>query len=102
MTATNQRKTDYEEQTEKIARRMERIDHVVMVLSGKGGVGRNTVAANLASPWPRAVGGWGCSMPTARATIRSSPASPNRWYRHRRAIRPVELPSGLAVMSVAS
>jgi len=28
--------------------RMERIDHKILVLSGKGGVGKSTVAANLA------------------------------------------------------
>ncbi len=38
----------YEEQTQKIARRMEDVGHVFLVLSGKGGVGKSTVAANLA------------------------------------------------------
>lgn len=103
MTATNQRKTDYEEQTEKIARRMERIDHVVMVLSGKGGVGKSTVAANLAfalaergqrvglldadlhGPTIPLLTGLTGEMSTGTAE----------------AIRPVELPGGLAVMSVA-
>lgn len=103
MTATNQRKTDYEEQTEKIARRMERIDHVVMVLSGKGGVGKSTVAANLAfalaergqrvglldadlhGPTIPLLTGLTGEMSTGTAE----------------AIRPMELPGGLAVMSVA-
>lgn len=103
MTATNQRKTDYEEQTEKIARRMERIDHVVMVLSGKGGVGKSTVAANLAfalaergqrvglldadlhGPTIPLLTGLAGEMSTGTAE----------------AIRPAELPGGLAVMSVA-
>lgn len=103
MTATNQRKTDYEEQTEKIARRMEHIDHVVMVLSGKGGVGKSTVAANLAfalaargqrvglldadlhGPTIPLLTGLAGEMSTGTAE----------------AIRPVELPGGLAVMSVA-
>lgn len=103
MTATNQRKTDYEEQTKKIARRMERINHVVMVLSGKGGVGKSTVAANLAfglaergqrvglldadlhGPTIPLLTGLAGQMSTGTAE----------------AIRPVELPGGLAVMSVA-
>lgn len=103
MTATNQRKTDYEEQTEKIARRMERIDHVVMVLSGKGGVGKSTVAANLAfalAARGRRVGlldadlhGPTIPLFTGLAGQMSTGTA--------EAIRPVELPSGLAVMSVA-
>lgn len=38
----------YEQQTQKIAERMDEIGHVILVLSGKGGVGKSTVAANLA------------------------------------------------------
>lgn len=37
-----------QEEKKKINRRMSRIQHKIMVLSGKGGVGKSTVAANLA------------------------------------------------------
>lgn len=103
MTATNQRKTDYEEQTEKIARRMEHIDHVVMVLSGKGGVGKSTVAANLAF----ALAARGQRVGLLDADLHG-PTIPlftglagQMSTGTAEAIRPVELPSGLAVMSVA-
>ena len=44
----NEQAQKYEQQTQKIAERMESIGHVILVLSGKGGVGKSTVAANLA------------------------------------------------------
>jgi len=44
----NDQAQQYEQQTQKIAERMKRVGHVVLVLSGKGGVGKSTVAANLA------------------------------------------------------
>ncbi len=40
-------KTKPEEQQEKINERMNRIKHKIMVMSGKGGVGKTTVAVNL-------------------------------------------------------
>jgi ATP-binding protein involved in chromosome partitioning len=44
----NDQAQQYEQQTQKIAQRMEEVGHVILVLSGKGGVGKSTVAANLA------------------------------------------------------
>lgn len=44
----NDQAQQYEQQTQKIAERMKRVGHVILVLSGKGGVGKSTVAANLA------------------------------------------------------
>lgn len=44
----NDQAQKYEEQTERIADRMSHVEHVMLVLSGKGGVGKSTVAANLA------------------------------------------------------
>jgi Mrp family chromosome partitioning ATPase len=37
-----------ESQDQRLARRMQRIDHKVVILSGKGGVGKSTVSVNLA------------------------------------------------------
>ncbi|NLO06750.1 MAG: Mrp/NBP35 family ATP-binding protein [candidate division WS1 bacterium] len=45
----NDQVQQYEQQTQKIADRMGEVGHVILVLSGKGGVGKSTVAANLAS-----------------------------------------------------
>ena len=44
----NDQAQQYEQQTQKIAGNMEEVGHVILVLSGKGGVGKSTVAANLA------------------------------------------------------
>jgi Mrp family chromosome partitioning ATPase len=44
----NEQAQKYEQQTERIAERMKQVGHVILVLSGKGGVGKSTVAANLA------------------------------------------------------
>jgi len=39
---------DYDEQTEKINSFLQNVSHKLLVMSGKGGVGKSTVAANLA------------------------------------------------------
>ncbi|MFP4249078.1 MAG: Mrp/NBP35 family ATP-binding protein [Armatimonadota bacterium] len=44
----NDQAQKYEEQTQRIAERMSDVGHVILVLSGKGGVGKSTVAATLA------------------------------------------------------
>ncbi|MGM0492463.1 MAG: Mrp/NBP35 family ATP-binding protein [Armatimonadota bacterium] len=44
----NDQAQKYEEQTQRIAERMGDVGHVILVLSGKGGVGKSTVAATLA------------------------------------------------------
>ncbi|MDF7824422.1 Mrp/NBP35 family ATP-binding protein [Pontiellaceae bacterium B12227] len=46
--ATKPASATAQEEREKINRRMNRIRHKIMVLSGKGGVGKSTVATNLA------------------------------------------------------
>ena len=52
--------------------RMEHINHKILILSGKGGVGKSTVAANLAMALARAgkrVDSW-----TSTSTDRASPS----------------------------
>jgi len=44
----NDQAQQYEQQTQKIAEHMEEVGHVILVLSGKGGVGKSAVAASLA------------------------------------------------------
>ena len=42
-------KSEYDIQSEKIESRMSRIKRKIVVMSGKGGVGKTTVTVNLAS-----------------------------------------------------
>ncbi len=39
---------DLKERKDKASKKLENIDNVIMVMSGKGGVGKTTVAVNLA------------------------------------------------------
>ena len=43
-----ERKRELAEQEERLKRNMRRVRHKIVVISGKGGVGKSTVAANLA------------------------------------------------------
>ena len=45
---TNKRKVEFDEKNQKLERNMKHIKHKIAVISGKGGVGKSTVAANLA------------------------------------------------------
>jgi len=55
-TADKRREDEYEEQERRLRERASLIRHQVLVLSGKGGVGKSTVAASLA--WSLAVRGF--------------------------------------------
>ncbi|MGD9497347.1 MAG: Mrp/NBP35 family ATP-binding protein [Armatimonadota bacterium] len=95
---------EYEQQTQRIAARAAQIDHVILVLSGKGGVGKSTVAANLAFALAgrhrRRVGLLDADLhgPTipllTGLTQEMASGTPT-------AIEPIELADGLAVMSMA-
>lgn len=51
--SATERLQQYEKQQQTIEQRAEHIDHILLVMSGKGGVGKSTVAANLASTLAR-------------------------------------------------
>lgn len=93
---------DYEAQQKRINERMEQIDHVVLVLSGKGGVGKSTVAANLAF----ALADMGNSVGLMDADLHGptipllTGLSGEMASGTAEAIRPVELGRNLAVMSI--
>ncbi len=94
---------EYEQQTQRIAERAEDIEHIIMVLSGKGGVGKSTVAANLAF----ALAAQGHRVGLLDADLHG-PTIPlltglvgELTTGTAEAIRPMELPGGLAVMSIA-
>jgi Mrp family chromosome partitioning ATPase len=52
------------DQRGRLAERLADVGAVVAVASGKGGVGKSAVTANLAAPWPPGAGGWGWWTPT--------------------------------------
>ncbi len=87
---------------EELKERMGKIKHKILVLSGKGGVGKSTVATNLAvsiSKTGRAVGlldvdFHGPSIPTL-LKLEGKPV-----YQSEEGLVPVEFPSGIKVMSV--
>ena len=45
---SNESQTDAQKKQEKLEENLSKIDHTIVVMSGKGGVGKTTVAANLA------------------------------------------------------
>ncbi len=99
----NARMDDYEQQSRRIAERAADIDHVIMVLSGKGGVGKSTVAANLAfalAARGKRVGLLDADLHGPTIPLLTGLAG-EMTVGTPQAIRPVELPGGPAVMSIA-
>jgi len=100
--ADQDRQRERERQEQKLAERMARVRHVVVVLSGKGGVGKSTVAANLAV----ALAGEGFEVGILDADMHG-PSIPKildvesaALYSDGENIRPARTPDGLRVMSI--
>jgi len=100
--ADQDRQRERERQEQKLAERMGRVRHVVVVLSGKGGVGKSTVAANLAV----ALAGEGFEVGILDADMHG-PSIPKildvesaALYSDGENIRPARTPDGLRVMSI--
>ena len=101
-TVAENKKTKEEQELKALADRMGRIRHKIMVLSGKGGVGKSTVAANIAVSL--AMDGnkvglldtdfHGPSIPTLLNLEGKRPGSDGK------SILPVEFSEGLKVMSI--
>ncbi len=96
-------KQQQEEQQKRLEGRMKLVDNVLVVMSGKGGVGKSTVAVNLATELQRK----GHRVGLLDADIHG-PSTPrmlqlegSEVYASGDAIRPVEHSSGLKMMSVA-
>ena len=99
----DQRMADYEQQSQRITERAAEIEHIVMVLSGKGGVGKSTVAANLAfalADRGHRVGLLDADLHGPTIPLLTGLAG-ELTTGTPEAIRPMELPGGLAVMSIA-
>jgi Mrp family chromosome partitioning ATPase len=95
---------EQELQEARLTERLERIDNVVLVMSGKGGVGKSTVAANLAA----ALAGRGHSTGLLDADVHG-PSVPRllglagqQVSGTPRGIGPLQGPNGLRVMSIAA
>jgi Mrp family chromosome partitioning ATPase len=99
----NEQAQKFEQQTEKIAERMEDIGTVILVLSGKGGVGKSTVAANLAfalADRGNRVGLMDADLHGPTIPLLTG-VSGEMASGTQEAMRPVEAAPDLAVMSVA-
>lgn len=93
---------DAERQQKRLEGRMALVDRVLIVLSGKGGVGKSTVAVNLATELNRKgnrVGLLDADM-HGPSTPRMLNLGGTEIYSNGDAIQPAEHPSGLRVMSV--
>jgi len=93
----------YEQQTQRIAARAEQLGHVILVLSGKGGVGKSTVAANLAfalADRGRRVGLMDADLHGPTIPLLTG-LSDGMAAGMPEAIKPVEVSDDLAVMSIA-
>ncbi len=95
-------KSKFEKRKKKIEGRMALVDHVLVVLSGKGGVGKSTVAVNLAGELARQgkkVGLLDADMhgPSTphMLDLEGTPVAADG-----QVMRPVEHPGGLKVMSI--
>lgn len=90
---------EYEQQEQRIREKSARIRHKILVLSGKGGVGKSTVAANLA--WALALRGSRTGLLDADINGPTIPLLMGLAGQRFRVLEPVAVLEQLQVMSIA-
>ena len=100
----NTQKSEYDLQTERIDRRMADISRKIVVMSGKGGVGKTTVAVNLAfalSEMGKKVGILDCDIHGPNVAKMLGVRDAELYSPDGKTMIPVEAKNGIKVMSLA-